>query len=93
MATAALVLGIISLVACFIPGINWAGSICGVLAIIFGALAMKKGPEDQKGRAKAGLVLGVISLALGIVVTIICAVCFGAAAGALTESFDLFNSL
>lgn len=83
MATAALVLGIVSVVVCFIPSVNWLGSICGVLAIIFGALVIKKAPDDQKGRAKAGLVLGIVAVAIGIIATIICVTCLGATAAAL----------
>ena len=58
---AALVLGIIGLLF---------GLIFGVLAIIFGSLGMKRaqrGEATNGGQAKAGFILGIISVALGVV--------------------------
>lgn len=75
MSTAALVLGIIALCGCFIPGIGWAGSVCGVLAIIFGAISHNK----------VGIILGVISLTLGIILTVACVVCAGGAMAGLSS--------
>lgn len=83
MGVAALILGIISLVISVgagAAGLGWIGSICGVLAIIFGAIA-RKNPE-QRGTATGGLVCGIIALAWGIVATIACVACLGAAAAA-----------
>jgi hypothetical protein len=61
LATAALVLGIIGLVAGVIPGLCWfIGWPCGLLAIIFGAIAWK-----LWGKAKAGLILGVLAMIAG----------------------------
>lgn len=85
MGVASLVLGIISLlisigVGAF--GMGWIGSICGIVAIILGAIARKK--PEQKGTATGGLVCGIISLSWGIIATIACVACFGAAAGALS---------
>lgn len=79
MGVASLVLGIISLVISIgagAAGLGWIGSICGILAIIFGAVA-KKNPE-QKGAATGGLVCGVIALTWGIIATIACVACLGA---------------
>ena len=87
MGVAALVLGIISLfisIGAGPAGLGWIGSICGILAIIFGAIG-KKNPE-QKGLATSGLVCGVISLFWGIIATIACVACLGVAASA----FSLF---
>ena len=56
MQTAALVLGIISLVISIgggAAGLGWVGSICGILAIVFGAIGMKAG-GDQRKTAKTG---------------------------------------
>ena len=81
MGVAALVLGIISLVISIgagAAGLGWIGSICGFLAIIFGAIA-RKNPE-QRGTATGGLVCGIIALTWGIVATIACISCLGAAA-------------
>lgn len=85
MATGALVLGIISLAISVLGGpadLGWIGSICGIVAIVLGALSMK-GP--QKGYAKAGLICGIIALTWGIVVTIACVACVGAGLGALAS--------
>ena len=85
MGVASLVLGIISLlisIGAGAAGMGWIGSICGIIAIILGAIA-KKNPE-QNGTATGGLVCGIISLSWGIIATIACVACLGAAAGALS---------
>ena len=85
MGVASLVLGIISLVISIgagFAGMGWIGSICGIIAIILGAIARKK--PEQKGTATGGLVCGIISLLWGIIATIACVGCLGAAAGALS---------
>ena len=56
MSIASLVLGIVGLIVFAIP--------CGVLAIIFAALAKKKG---KNGMATAGLVLGIIDAVFGVI--------------------------
>ena len=58
-ATAALVLGIISLIGICIP---IAGIICGIIAIVLAVLAKKEGSTD--GKQKAGMILGIIGLSL-----------------------------
>ena len=85
MGVASLVLGIIALVVSIgtgAAGMGWIGSICGIIAIILGAIARKK--PEQKGTATGGLVCGIISLSWGIIATIACVACLGAAAGALS---------
>jgi len=92
MQTAALVLGIISLVIAIgggAAGLGWIGSICGILAIIFGAIGMKAGGEQRKN-AKIGLILGIISLCWGLIVTIACLACLGVGAG-FAGSMGAFN--
>lgn len=84
MGVASLVLGIISLLFSIgfgAVGWGWIGSICGVVAIILGAIA-RKNPE-QKGLATGGLVSGIIALSWGIIATIACIACLGAASAAL----------
>lgn len=84
MAVASLVLGIISLVIAVAggaAGLGWIGSICGIIAVILGAIS-KKDPA-QKGKATAGLVCGIIALSWGIIATIACMACLGATASAL----------
>jgi uncharacterized membrane protein len=68
MGIAALVLGIVSLVVCY------GGFVTGVLAIIFGALAMQKanrGEATNKTMAMWGLILGIVAIALWIIVIIV----------------------
>lgn len=62
MGVASLVLGIISLVLCFIPGTSLAGIILSLLGVILGALGMKN--PDKKGVATGGLVCSIIALVL-----------------------------
>lgn len=88
MGTASLVLGIIALVFSTIFGffgVSWIGIICGIIAVILGALGQKKG----LAYSKAGMILGIISLSVGIVTTIACLACAGAAVAA-TESAMAF---
>jgi hypothetical protein len=66
---AALILGICSLI------VPFAGPVCGILAIIFGALAMKainaaSGRLTGKPMAIIGLVLGILGLVASTVLTI-----------------------
>ncbi|MBO7583229.1 MAG: hypothetical protein IKX70_00295 [Treponema sp.] len=85
MHTAALVLGIVSLVIAIgggAAGMGWIGSVCGILAIIFGALGMKAGGE-QKKTAKTGMILGIVALCWGLIVTVACITCIGAGASIL----------
>lgn len=67
--TAALVLGIIGLVFCWVPVF---GVILAVLALVFGWLGMHRaeaGQATNKGHSIAGIVLGAIAALVGIVVT------------------------
>ena len=92
MQTAALVLGIVSLVIAVgggAAGMGWIGSVCGILAIIFGALGMKAGGAQRK-TAKTGMVLGIIALCWGLIVTVACLACVGAGAG-IGASLGLFD--
>lgn len=67
LATTSMILGILSL-------ISWYFSfIMGLLAIIFGAIALRKiksNPNEykNKGMAKAGLILGIVSIGLWIII-------------------------
>ena len=68
-ATAALVLGIISLIGICIP---IAGIICGIIAIILAVMAKKEGSTD--GKQKAGMILGSIGIVISIIMWIVNAV-------------------
>lgn len=67
-AIAALVLGIVAVV--FFCCCTYIGIICGVLAVIFGILEIKKDGEG-KGMAIAGTICGGIGAVAGIIMTII----------------------
>jgi len=63
LGVAALVLGIVSLVSC------WIGLVPGILAIIFGRIGMvraDKGEADNRGMATAGFVMGIIGVAVWV---------------------------
>lgn len=64
MAVAALVLGIIGLVFGLIPFFGWFMFPIWILAIIFGAIGLKK--EQGKGMSLAGLIMGSSALLLNL---------------------------
>ncbi len=68
-ATAALVLGIVSLIGICVP---IAGIICGIIAIVLASMAKKEGAVN--GKQKAGLILGIIGIVISIVMWIVNAV-------------------
>ncbi len=88
MEIAALVCGICSLAGCWIPSMGWIGSICGIVAIILGAISIKKDlPKKKLG--KVGMILGIIGLALGIIMTIVAVACVAALGNALQQGLGL----
>lgn len=62
MGVASLVLGIISLVLCFIPGTSLIGLILSLIGVILGAMG-RKVPE-KAGIATGGMVCSIIALVL-----------------------------
>lgn len=73
MATASMVLGILSIVFGFF---GWLGIICGILAIIFAVVAKNKIKADPSmahtaGKAKGGLIMGVIGIVIGVVIIVL----------------------
>ena len=74
MAVAGFVLGLISLVFCWVPVLNW---ICGLLAFIFSLIGVI-GKKPKKGFAIAGLILSCIVWVVAFLV--VGAVAAGAAA-------------
>ncbi len=62
MGVGSLVLGIISLVLCFIPGCSLVGMILSLIGVVLGALGM--GNPESKGTATGGLVCSIIALVL-----------------------------
>jgi hypothetical protein len=63
LAITSLVLGIIGCVIFCVPFVPW---LLGITAIILGAVAISQAGPVGNGKAKAGLILGVLALALGI---------------------------
>lgn len=61
-ATAGLVLGIIGLCTSFIPIINNLSFVMGILAIIFGIIALTK--KSGKGKVIASIILGILAIAI-----------------------------
>lgn len=93
IALAGMILGIISL-ALFWTGTI--GAICGVLAIIFGFVGLNKVKADAdlahtKGKAKGGLIMGIIGLILSIVWIVLIMMAVNAAAESLQDSFDQYE--
>ena len=83
MGVASLVLGIVALLSSVVGGffaLGWLGVICGVVAIVLGAISRKK--ASTRGTGTAGLVYGIIALAWGLIAYIACVACAGAAASA-----------
>ena len=85
MATAALVLGILSVVLSVMGActfyISIIGAALGIIAIVLGVKGKTAQPEKE-GAAKAGLIMGIIGLAAGVVFTIACGFIIGGAAAA-----------
>lgn len=74
-AIVALVCGILGIVGDAIPGVRYVTGILAIIGIVFGALALKDKPEgSDKGMAIAGLVCGIVAVALTII-TIACTAC------------------
>lgn len=81
MAIAALVCGILGLVGSFIPVVQYFTFLLSLAAVITGALGRK---GESKGMATAGLVLGILGIATGVI-GVLCTVCVaGAFASALS---------
>lgn len=87
MSIAALVCGILGIVGSFIPVICYFTLVLAILGIVFGSKGMKiaKITGQGQGLATAGLVLGIIGTAFGVigVLCIICAAGAMAAAGSM----------
>ena len=86
MAVAALVCGIVGAVIGTVPFFFWLAAILGVLAVIFGFVALGKANrgEGRKGMSIAGVVLGFV----GVVLAIVQVVAFGALFDEVTEDPD-----
>lgn len=77
LSVASMVLGIIGLVFMFVPGLSGIGIVCGILAIIFGVISKRRilesnGQLGGLSMAKAGLILGIISVVLCVLSLVAC---------------------
>lgn len=95
MGIIALVCGIVGIVGSFIPGVVYIAPLCAIAGIVFGALALKSikasGNTDGKGLAVGGLVCGIVSTALSVLMLAcaLCALCaLGGALGELAGSMQ-----
>ncbi|MES0489060.1 MAG: hypothetical protein ABUK01_03650 [Leptospirales bacterium] len=86
MAIASLVLGIIGVawILVPIPGTFWIGVILGVIAIVLGVLGKKE--EGGAGKAKAGMILGIVAVIVNIAFYVLC---MAAVAGVANEMGEL----
>jgi len=85
LSIAALILGIVSIIFCFINPI--VALICGIVGLILGVMARKRQPN---GMATAGFILSIIGLVISIIMFIAVAACIGTALvglGALGAAF------
>lgn len=75
-ATAAMVLGIVGVTTAWMPFLVAVGIVTGLLAIVFGTVALRRGAVDapRRGRAVAGVALGTSALVasiLGVLLTVL----------------------
>ncbi len=93
MSIVALVCGLVGIVGSFIPYVSYVAPLAAIAGIVFGAIALKKikesGSDENKGLAIAGLVCGIVSTAISLIV-VACTVCtlctIGAAISGLANS-------
>ena len=80
MGVVSLVFGIISLILCWIPAINWIALVLSVIGIVMGAVGRSKAKKagESTGVATAGMVLSIIATALGGVLILACGACAAA---------------
>lgn len=71
MGVAALIFGILALLTCWLPGV---GLVLGILAIVFGIVGRGRANRLQatnKGVATTGLVLGILSLIVNVIIAVL----------------------
>lgn len=80
LAVAGLVLGIIAVVTSFIPIVNNASFVIGIVGLalaIAGHMSIKKGAKTGQGIAIAGIVLGIVSIVIVLLMQSMCAAMLG----------------
>ena len=84
MGIASLVLGILSLLICWIPCVNYFAFVPAVVGLILGIVDTVQ--KSKKGENKGMSIAGIILTAIAIVVIFLWTVVFGAAAASVNES-------
>jgi hypothetical protein len=95
LGTAALVLGIISVVSGIIPFLFWLAWILGILAVIFGAIGRgkaKRGEATNAGAALGGLITGIAGIVVGTLIFIFIVATFGRAARDISNDLTRYNN-
>jgi hypothetical protein len=70
MGTAALVLGILGIVLCWIPVAGWVGILLAVAGAVVGILALRQGRKDDRWMAIGTLPISVIAIAYGLFIQV-----------------------
>jgi hypothetical protein len=85
MGVAGLVLGILSAMGGWIPGVSYFAWVFGILGIVFSAIGRKQAAaaNQSTGIATAGLVLSIVGLVISVFGLICTVICVAAATGAL----------
>ena len=85
MAIASLVLGILSLILMWIPGINIAAMVLGIAGAVLGALSLKQ--PTSGGLAMGGMIMSIIGLVLSLVIFFACGGCYVCAIADLATKY------
>jgi len=80
LGTISLIFGILGLIFCWVPAF---GIILAIVAIITGGIGFKK--EEKFGLSLAGLILGLLSFAIGLILLITTLALFGVASDLISE--------
>ncbi len=67
-AVAALVLGIISIVLCWVPIVSW---ICAIIALVMSITYKKSGGQEKRSLATGGMICAIIGLVISVIVFIV----------------------
>lgn len=79
MHVAALILGILGLILCWIPVVGWLGVLLALVSLILGIVLLVKRDDSKKTFGIVGLVLGGIAFIGGLIIQIVVALAASAA--------------
>jgi hypothetical protein len=86
MHVAALILGILGLILCWIPLVGWLGVLLALVALILGIALLVKKDDKNKGFGVVGLVIGGIAFLGGLIIQIMVLVGGAAVMDAVDEA-------